>query len=51
MESRLVCWCEHCGCELYAGEFCYNVAGARICEDCLPSFSRAYFRPSLELLQ
>lgn len=43
-------WCERCGTELYAGEFCYRIEAERICEDCLAGFAREYFRFLLEVI-
>lgn len=48
--NGVVCWCDRCGTELYAGEFCYRLDGLRICEDCLAGYARGYFRPALEIV-
>ena len=33
-----------CGDELYAGQCCYHIGSTCICDACLPSYARAYFR-------
>ena len=36
--------CCLCGDELYAGQCCYLIGCTCICDTCLPSYARAYFR-------
>ena len=35
--------CALCGGEIYAGEYCYELDGRKICESCLERYARRYF--------
>ena len=46
-QAPAFCFCRLCGGEIYMGERYYAVQGASICADCLPEYSRRYFRAEL----
>lgn len=39
-EDTPECICDHCGSELYGGDYIYTISGENICEDCMNDMYR-----------
>ena len=50
-DSIPVCRCNFCGGELYAGNLCYRIDGARICRECFADWAKERFQTALELIE